>query len=62
MEQEAEPLLAGEVRDVLLATRDEVVDADDLVAASEQRVAQVRAEEPRTAGDHDPSHQLRPIP
>ena len=42
---------------------DEVVDADDLVAAVEQRLAEVRAEEAGAAGDDDAGHaQTRPMP
>ena len=45
-----------EVLDVGGRARDEVVDAHDLVAAVEQRVGEVRAEEPGTAGDDDAGH------
>ena len=44
---------------------DEVVDGDDLVAAVEEPLAQVRAEEAGAAGDDDarpPSSGIRPMP
>ena len=50
-----------QVGDVVPAAGGEVVEADHRVAAGEQVVAQVRAEEPGAAGDHDPAHR-RPIP
>src|SRR3546814_9261133 len=48
--------------DVVDRTGDEVVDGNHLVAAIEQRLAEVRAEEAGPAGDDDASHQLRPMP
>jgi len=49
----------GDVREVLQATRQQVVNGDDLGALSEQPVAQVRAEEAGAARDNDPH---RPMP
>ncbi len=43
--------LVAEVIDVLERRDDEVVDADDAMAALEQRFAEVGAEEPGAAGD-----------
>ena len=43
--------IAAEVRDVVHAAGDEIVDADDLVAAGEQQVGEVRAEKAGGAGD-----------
>ena len=40
-----------QVRDVVHAAGDEIVDADDLVAARQQQVRQVRAEKAGGAGD-----------
>ena len=56
-----EPWVVGEVLDVLLAAGHEVVDAHHLLATLDQRVAQVRSEEPGAAGDED-AHQRRPTP
>jgi hypothetical protein len=53
---ERERRVADQVLDVAHRTRDEVVDGDDLVAARQQRAAQVRGEEPRSAGDDDAGH------
>jgi hypothetical protein len=50
-----------EVGDVPRATGDQVVDADDLVVAGEQGIAQVRPEEAGATGDDD-AHQRRPTP
>ena len=50
-----------QVLDVLAAAGDEVVDAHHGVAPLEQRIAQVRPEEPGASGDEDP-HQRRPTP
>ncbi len=47
---------AEEVLDVVHVAGDEVVDGDDLVAAPEQTLAQVRPEEAGTAGDHHACH------
>ena len=44
--------LPPEVRDVVHRARDEIIDADDLVAAREQQIGQVRTEETGGAG-HD---------
>jgi hypothetical protein len=59
---EREPWASEQVGDVRLTTRDEIVEHDDLVTSVEQRLAEVRAEEAGTARDHDPGHQIRPIP
>src|SRR5881275_3092858 len=53
---EAEAVAAEEMRDVLRAAGDEVVDADDFVAAGEEEIAEVRAEEARAAGDQRTTH------
>ena len=50
--------VGSEVRDVLRGAGEEVVEADDLVATVEQRLAQVGAEEPRAAGDDGTGHAL----
>ena len=47
---------AEEVLDVVHVAGDEVVDGDDLVAAREQTLAQVRPEEAGTAGDDHACH------
>jgi hypothetical protein len=43
-------------RDVFLVAGRKVIDADDLIAASQKTRAQVGANEARAAGDEDPSH------
>ena len=50
-----------EVRDVVAPAGCEVVDRDDLVAPFEQRLAQVRADEPGATSHDDPTHR-RPTP
>ena len=60
---EHETLVIGEVGDVLGGAGAEVVDADDVVAAPDQEVAQVRAEESGAPGDQDvPFAHDRPTP
>ena len=49
-----------EVSDVRGVARQEVVDPDDLVAAIEQRLAQVRSNESRRSGDDDSLFHRRP--
>src|SRR5439155_11369997 len=44
--------VASQVRDVVHAAGDEIVDGDDFMATPQQQVHQVRAQEPRTAGHH----------
>ena len=53
---EREARVLGEVRDVLEPARRQVVDRDDLVAAREERVAEVRADEAGSARDDDARH------
>ncbi len=53
LERERRP--SEEVVEVAKGAGDEVVDGDDLVAAGQQRLAEVRTEEAGTAGDDDPS-------
>ena len=48
---EFEIRVAAEVRDVVHAAGDKIVNADDLVAAREQQVGEVRAEKAGGAGD-----------
>lgn len=48
---ELEVRIAAQVRDVINRTRDEVINANDFVAAREQEIGQMRAEEPGGAGD-----------
>ena len=43
--------IAAEVGDVVHRTGDKIVDGDDLVAAREQQVRQVRAQKSGAAGD-----------
>jgi hypothetical protein len=43
--------VAEEMRDVLLAAGEVIVEADDVVAARDERVAEMRAEEAGGAGD-----------
>ena len=50
--EELEIPVAAEVGDVVHAASDEVVNADDLVAAREEEIGQVRAEEAGGTGDH----------
>jgi hypothetical protein len=45
--------MGQQVEDVVLRAREEVVNAQDLVAALEQVTAEVRAEETGAAGDED---------
>ena len=58
---EDEAGVVGQVGDVLTVTGQEVVDGDDLPLAREQRVAEVRTDEPRPARDDRTRHQ-RPTP
>jgi hypothetical protein len=58
---EREALVVQEVLDVDLSAGHEAVDRDDLVASSEQRIAEVRTQEPGPAGDDRPGHQARPM-
>ena len=51
-----------QVLDVGVVAGREVVDGDNLVAASEELVGEVRAKEAGSAGDDDASHQKRPTP
>ena len=59
---EREARVLGEVREVLQPAGREVVDRDDLVAAREERVAEVRPDEPGAARDDDARHYRRPTP
>ena len=52
--------LLEQVGDVPPVAGQQVVDADDLVAVGEEPLAQVRADEPRPAGDHRSRHPLSP--
>ena len=56
---EREAVAADEVLDVARDAGDEVVDADDFMAALEEQLAEVRAEEARAAGDERAAHQTR---
>ena len=56
---ERESRVRIQMGDVLRRPGAEVVHAHDLVTGSEQPVAQVRAEEPRTAGDDGPAPGVR---
>ena len=58
---EAELPVAREVRDVAHVARDEVVEADDLVALGEEAVGEVAAEEAGGSRD-DGALQERPSP
>ena len=49
---EFEAAIAAQVRDVIHRAGHEVVYADDLVAARQQQINQVRAQEARGASDH----------
>ena len=48
---ELEIRVAAEVRDVVHAAGDKIVNADDLVAARQQQIGQMRAEKAGGAGD-----------
>ena len=48
---EFEIRVAAQVRDVVHRARDEIINADDLVPARQQQVAQMRAKKSRAAGD-----------
>lgn len=48
--------IADQVLNVRLAAGEKVVDADDVVSASDQPVAQVTSEKSGTAGDEDCRH------
>jgi hypothetical protein len=50
----------AQVREVGHRAGAQVVDADDRVAAVEQRLAQMRPDEPGGAGDDDACHQSLP--
>ena len=56
---EEDEALVADVLDVLERARVEVVDADHPVAAPEQVLAQVRAEEARPSGDDAGAHGRR---
>jgi hypothetical protein len=51
---ELERRVAEHAGEVVLAAGDQVVDGDDLVPPGQQRLADVRAEEPGSARDNDP--------
>jgi hypothetical protein len=59
---EGEAAVVGQVGHIGPTPGREVVDADDLVAPGEQEVAEVGAEEARSAEDGDASGHRRPIP
>lgn len=48
---EAEPLIPDQVRDVVGMAGDEVVEANDMVAVSDESIGEVRAQESGDAGD-----------
>ena len=54
MAQELEVRMIAQMRDVLLGPGEQIVDAQHVMAVGEQAVAQMRAEETGTAGDHHP--------
>ena len=54
MPDEPEAGVAGQMREVVRMTGDEIVDADDLMFVVEKAVAEVRAEKTGGAGDDDP--------
>ena len=43
----------SKMRDVVQVTRDEIVDADDRISASQKRFAEMRPDEAGCAGDDD---------
>jgi len=53
---EGEPGIAEQVRDVVRAPGEEVIDADDGVAVGKEPLAQVRTDEAGAAGDDDACH------
>jgi hypothetical protein len=57
---ELEPRIAEQAQDIVLGSREQIVDAQDLVALRDQPVAQVRAQKTGTPGDQDPLR--RPFP
>ena len=59
--EECEPVVGSQVLDIGRRAGDEVIDADDLVAARQKALAQVGADETRAAGD-DRSHCVVPFP
>ena len=54
MPHELEVRVRMQVRDIVLRAREEVVDAQDIVARIEQAVAKVGAKEARPTGHHHP--------
>ena len=52
----AEPIVVSKVSHVLLRTGDQVVHAEDVTAALEKSIADVRADETGGAGDDRPGH------
>ena len=60
-DDQAEAVMAQQVRHVVPRPGREVVQADDGVAPLDQPVAQMRAQEAGAAGHHDSAH-WRPIP
>ena len=56
---ELKPVVIKQVADVVLGASEEVVDADDLVALTQQPVTQVGAQKPGAAGHHNSGrHQI----
>jgi hypothetical protein len=53
--QQLETRVAEQMADVLLAAREEVVDADDIVPVGQEAITQVRAEKTGAAGDQHSS-------
>ena len=54
---EREARVPEEMLDVVDRPGHEVVERDDFIPAREQRVREVRTEEPSTTADDDPGHQ-----
>jgi hypothetical protein len=56
MADELEAWIAHQVQDVGLASREEVVQAQDIVPLGEETVTEMRAEKSGTTGDEDTFH------
>ena len=54
MAQRLEVRVAQQARDIVLAAGEVIVDAQHVVALGNQALAQMRTEEPGTAGDENP--------
>ena len=61
MAHQLEALVVQQMCDIAAGAGEEIVDAQHFMAARQQRLAQVRAEKARAAGDQNALSQIRPL-